>query len=252
MFIITTLILISININAQGIITGKITNQNNEAIGFANVLFLNTNDSTLIRGTVSDENGSFKISNINQEAILLNISMIGYTSFYQKIRKDEFNEPLSIQLVENAETLNSVEIIAKKPLFTQEIDRTVINVQSRITSAGSNALEILSKSPGIQVDRANQVISVMGKQGVIVMINGKRSRMEATALMQLLSSMPSDNIQKIEVITTPPANFDAAGNAGIINIILVKNLDDGFNGNLGGRLGYGVRPKMGANTNFNF
>jgi len=246
--------LIILNVNAQNTITGKITNQNQEHIGFANVLLLNPIDSSLYKGTVANENGIFQMELPKDEEMkyLLHISMIGYMPFYQSVASNATLETLNIQLLEDAEMLNSVEIVAKKTLFTQEIDRMVINVQSSITSAGSNALEILSKSPSIQVDRVNHAISVMGKQGVMIMINGKRSRMDAQALMQLLESMPANNIQKIEVITTPPANFDAEGNAGIINIVLVKHLDDGFNGNIGGRLGHGLRSKMGVNTNFNF
>ena len=121
--------------------------------------------------------------------------------------------------------LDAVEVKARKPLFEQRIDRLVVNVAESITSAGSTALEVLERSPGVIVNRQNNDISMAGKSGVIVMINNKISRLPMDALIQMLEGMPADNIEKIELITTPPANFDAEGNAGIINIILKKNQD---------------------------
>ena len=249
-------VLIVFSLYAQTTLVGKVINEAQEPVSFANILLLQSTDTTLIKGVVTNLEGEFQIivdENISTDAIL-QASMIGYQPKYHKINiiSNQVNSIQPLILSENATVLEGVEVVSRKPLYTQEIDRMVVNVQNSVTSAGGNALEILSKSPGIQVDQANNAIAVMGKQGVIIMINGKRSRMDLQALMQLLGSMPADNIQKIEIITTPPANFDAEGNAGIINIVLVKNMEDGFNGNLGGNFGYGVRPKGGINTNFNF
>ena len=250
--------LLPITLLGQLTITGKTIDHQEQSISFVNVLLLDHADSSLLKGTVTNMNGTFQLEISetiisNKEQVLLHISMIGYEAVYQNIiisSGKKITIP-TITLIESASILNSIEIIAKEPLYVQKIDRMVVNIQNSITSAGGNALEILSKSPNIQVDRVNNIISVMGKQGVVVLINGKRNRMDLQALMQLLESIPADNIEKIEIITTPPANFDAEGNAGIINIILVKNVEDGFNGNFGGNFGYGLRPKMGVYTNFN-
>src|SRR6185295_18723928 len=109
------------------------------------------------------------------------------------------------QLIEKEEILGAVTVTARKPLFEQKIDRLVINVASSITSAGSTALDVLERSPGVVVNRFASSISVNGKSGVIVMVNGKRNYMEIAAVVQMLAAMPSGNIERIEIITTPPA-----------------------------------------------
>src|SRR6185295_2449053 len=139
----------------------------------------------------------------------------------------------------------------RKPLYQQLIDRTVINVENSITSAGSTALEVLMRSPGIMVDHYNNTISMNGKNGVVLMINGKPSYMPVSAVMQMLSSMPSSNIEKIELITTPPANFDAEGNAGYINIVLKTNNNVGTNGSFSVMTGYGKGIITNPSLNFN-
>lgn len=148
--------------------------------------------------------------------------------------------------------LGEVSIVAKKPLFEQKIDRMVINVANSATNAGSSALEVLQRSPGVLVNRQNNAISLAGKAGVVIMINGKINRMPGDAIVQMLQGMNSDNIERIELIHTPPASFDAEGNAGIINIVLKKTADDGLNGSYSLNAGYGRREKYGAGMNMNF
>src|SRR5665213_4256511 len=106
-------------------------------------------------------------------------------------------------------------------MFEQKIDRMVINVKNSITDAGGSALDVLEKSPGVTVNRQNNSIAINGKNGVVVMINGRLTYMPMDALFQLLAGTNADNIEKIELITTPPAKYDAEGNAGYINIVLI-------------------------------
>ncbi|MEM9823138.1 MAG: outer membrane beta-barrel family protein, partial [Bacteroidota bacterium] len=133
-----------------------------------------------------------------------------------------------------------------------QIDRTVVNVQNSVTANGATALTILERSPGINIDRVNNQIAMQGKEGVLVMLNGKLMRMEGNALIQLLQNMPSDNIEKIELITTPPASYDAQGNAGIINIVTIKKEILGTNGTTTLNSSYGQRAKYGGSINLNF
>src|SRR5205085_3545252 len=99
--------------------------------------------------------------------------------------------------------LSGVTLLSKKPMFEQKIDRMVINVKGSITSAGGSALEVLEKSPGVVVNRQSNAIALNGKDGVVVMINGKISRMPMDAVVQMLSGMNASNIDHIELITTP-------------------------------------------------
>ncbi|MEP6750771.1 MAG: outer membrane beta-barrel family protein, partial [Bacteroidota bacterium] len=140
----------------------------------------------------------------------------------------------------------------KKPLLEQKIDRLVINVENSITSAGSTALEILERSPGVIVDHQNNLITMNGKNGVELMINGKMSHLPLAAVVEMLSGMSSGNIEKIELITTPPASFDAAGNAGYINIVLKENNDIGTNGSYNLTAGYGKGLLTAAGINVNY
>src|SRR6185295_13060638 len=145
----------------------------------------------------------------------------------------------NIQLEEEVVDLQQVNLQSRRPLIEQKIDRLVINVKNSITSAGSTALDVLERSPGVIVNRQANSISMSGKEGVMVMINGKISYMPVTALIDMLAGMNAGNIDRIELITTPPSSLDAQGNAGYINIVLSNNPDFGINGSFSATMGYG-------------
>lgn len=146
-------------------------------------------------------------------------------------------------------TLKAAVIRAEKPLFRQQLNGTVVNVGNSILTKGSNALEVLERSPGVVIDRRSNSISLNGKDGVVVLLDGKQLRMSMGQLVDLLNSMPADNIEKIELLTSPPAGYDADGNAGIINIVLKKNREKGTSGSLTTSAGYGYREKASASLN---
>ena len=153
--------------------------------------------------------------------------------------------------IKTTETLADVIVTGKKRLYVQKIDRLVINVAGSITSAGSTVLDILERAPGVIVSRFANSIAINGKGGVIVMINGKRNYLDMAALVQMLSAMPSGNIDRIEIITTPPAKYDADGNAGIINIVFKTNNEYGTNGSYSLMAGYGKWEENSASLNLN-
>src|SRR5207237_5476372 len=103
-------------------------------------------------------------------------------------------------------------------------------VAGSIIATGSTALEVLEKAPGVTVDRQNDNLQLRGKDGVIVQIDGKQTYLSMQDVVNMLRNMPSDNIEKIELITNPGARYDASGNSGIINIRLKKNNNVGTNG----------------------
>ena len=224
-------------------------------VPFANVLLLNASDSVLVVGDVTNDNGEFNLSGISRGNYVLQFSMIGFAdrfmSEFLMTGGGDVKNLGPLILSENVSQLAEVRVVAKKPLFEQKIDRMVVNVATSITSAGNTAIEVLERTPGVNVNRAQGRLSLSGKDGVVVMINGKESRMPAEGVISLLESMSADNIETIELIHTPPANFDAEGNAGFINIVLKKNLDDGLNGSYSLNFGYGTAPKSGVSGNFN-
>ena len=217
-------------------VTGTVLDENSVALPFANVLLLNSSDSTLVKASASDMDGKFEIKDLKFGSYLFKLSMVGYTDFYTpkfQLSTDtpDFNlQPL--MLARLTSELAEVTVKVKKPFIEQQIDRTVLNVKNSITNAGSTVLDVLRKSPGVTVNQNSGTITMAGKDGVQVMINGKLSYIPASALISTLQGMNSNNVERIELITTPPAKFDAAGNAGYINIVLSQRPDEGFNGSV--------------------
>lgn len=240
---------------AQTTLQGLVLNDAEQPMSFANVLLINPADSSLILGNITADNGSYTFENVAAGNYQINVTSIGYKDYYSDEfsldDKPSWSIPTAI-LSEDIEVLEGVEVVEKKAIFEQQIDRLVVNVDNTIALTGTTALEVLKRSPGVAVNPQNNTISMSGKNGVVVMINGKISRMPADAVVQMLSGMSSDNIQKIELIHTPPSNFDAEGNAGFINIVLKKSQDDGMNGGFSLNTGYGKKEKAGVSINLNF
>lgn len=233
-------------------IEGKITGEDGSAIAFANVLLLMPSDSSLVQGTITGEMGNFEIHQINPGKYVLMSSLVGYESTYSgPIEILDKSVHLDMVLREGT-ALEEVVVTDKKPLYIQKIDRMVINVAQSVVSAGGTALEILERSPGVTVNRQNSSVSLLGKDGVIMMINGKISYMPMNAVIQLLDGMSADNIESIELITNPPANLDAEGNAGFINIEMIKRTDLGLQGSYSVSAGYGQDYRTSDNINLNY
>lgn len=244
----------SLNLNAQSsyTISGLIQEKEGEPIAFANVLLYKVSDTTLVKGTLAQEDGRFTLDNVVSGNYIVQGSMIGYKSEYSK--PFELNQDYNVETIvlSGFEALDEVTVVATKQLFEQKVDRMVINVESSIVSSGGSALEILERSPGVLVNRQSNGISLAGKDGVVIMINGKTSYVPASSIVQMLDGMSADNIETIELITTPPANLDAEGNAGFINIVLKKRTDLGLNGSYSLSAGYGDGETTSDNINFNY
>lgn len=237
-------------------LTGRIFQQDGQPAAYANVLLLQAADSSFVKGTTAGEEGHFQLTVTTSGRYMVRMFMTGYLEHLSQSL--ELGESTSrsldlgdIRLLEDAVMMGEVQVVARKPLYEQKIDRMVVNVANSITSSGNNALEVLERSPGVIVNRQSNTIAMNGKSGVVVMINGRITYMPTEAITQLLEGMSSDQIEKIEIITTPPAEYDAEGNAGYINIVLKRNLDDGFNGSYGFTAGYGKGAVGNANINFN-
>ncbi len=243
---LVALLLVSAPLWAQntqkGAVSGSVLDERNAAFPFVNILLLKAKDSTLAKGMTSDTDGKFLFEGIETGRYLTLVSMVGYQKVYSPVFTVANSEvKLSpVTLATSVELLNEVKVVAQKPFIEQQIDRTVVNVENSIVSAGATALEVLERAPGVVVDQQNDALKLRGKDGVLVQIDGKRSFLSQTELMNLLRNTPSDNIEKIELITNPSAKYDAAGNSGIINIVFKKNKNYGTNGNF--TIGGGYMP----------
>ena len=147
--------------------------------------------------------------------------------------------------------LREVSVQAQAPLIERQIDKTVVNVDQNITSTGTNALELLKKLPGVQL-APDGTITLNGKSGVNVTIDGKTTYLSADDLANLLTNTPSSDIQKIEIMTNPSAKYDAAGTGGIINIIRKRSTKSGLNGSLIESFGQGYYSRYNSSLVLNY
>lgn len=240
--------------NADGEISGKVLDQVQKEFPYATVSLLNSKDSTVVRGTLTTDNGNFQFKEVKPGSYLVSVYVVGY----KKIFKGPFaitsaqkqHNVERFQLVTDAQMLKSVNIVKQKPLIERQIDKTVLNVENSALAAGNSALEILAKAPGVTVDKDGK-ISLRGKQGVTVMLDGKPTYLSAEQLANLLRATEGNAIQAIELITNPSAKYDAAGNSGIINIKLKKNRNYGTNGSVLAGTGYGKYYKANGGLTLN-
>ncbi|WP_075341049.1 outer membrane beta-barrel family protein [Tenacibaculum agarivorans] len=226
----TLLILISAFVKAQTL-TGTIVSETQEPLPYVNVI-VNTQEGNLIKAAITNEQGIFKIQDLSPNTYNLVVSFVGYTTVKKiiTITSTSLELPL-IQMQLSSEILDNVTIVAQKSIIKVEPDKTVFNVSATIGSTGNNGLEVLRKAPGVRLDNGNNVI-VEGKTGVLIYIDGRQSFLQGDDLTSYLQSLQADTIESIEIITQPSARFDAAGNAGIINIILKREKGLGTRGSI--------------------
>ncbi len=192
-------------------------------------------DSTVVKIALCDHDGRYAIEFTAGQTALLTASAIGFTDV--SIPVSPTDTIVDIILHSKSAELNSVIVTAKtKPLIERKVDRTVFNVASSISAAGGNAYDAIKKAPAVIVKEGDNSITIAGKSTAQVMLNGRLLQLSAEDLTAYLQAIPADNIDRIEVITAPPAQYDALGNSGLINIVLKKNRSTGYNSTM--RLGY--------------
>ncbi|MCF6404730.1 TonB-dependent receptor family protein [Chitinophaga filiformis] len=234
-------------------ISGRVTQTGNKPVEFATITLLKAKDSSLVKGAIADINGQYEFEQVKQGKYLIAAAYVGMTKAFSKPFEIKGSAPVTIETLSlgtDAKNLKEVNVTAKKPFVEQRADKMVVNVEASIIGSGGTAMDVLEKSPGITIDKDDN-INLKNKSGVIIMIDGKPTNMSSQDVAQLLKSMPSSNIEQIELITNPSAKYDAAGNAGIINIKLKKNKTVGTNGNVSISGAYGLTPKWGGSLNLN-
>ena len=235
-------IVIPLHLFGQGIIKGSVTDEKNLPLMAVTVKLKISTDSVLYKSISTDQSGSFLFSNIPYGNYLMEVDLIGYNKATRSgLIISQIDTAINlgiITLIPSTKTLSGVEIKAQAPLIEKQIDKTVVNVDQNIANTGTNALELLKKLPGVQVSPDGQ-ITLNGKSGVNVTIDGKTTYLSADDLTNLLTNTPSSDIGKIEIMTNPSSKYDAAGTGGIINIIRKKNSKSGLNGTVTGSFGRG-------------
>lgn len=237
-------------------ITATVVNEQKSSIEAATVEVLKSSDSSLVKAALSDKSGAVEFDNIPFGTYIVKANLLGYEPHYSAVFTVTEQEPVislpAISMtVQKATTLQGVTVTAKRPFIQKLSDRLVVNVDNSSVNAGSTAMEVLERSPGITIDQ-NDNIALRGKQGVIIMIDGKITPMSGADLANYLKSLPSSSIDRIDLITNPSAKYDAAGNSGIIDIHLKKDQRLGSNGTVTTGMGQGVYPKANAGATFNY
>ena len=252
-FIITSTAIFGQN-SLKGKIVGSVSEISGKSVEFATITLLRAKDSILVKGILTDEKGNYELENVNEGNYIISVSQVGYEKTYSNsiiVDANHLNNKIDVKMIEASKKLNEVVITAQKPFIEQHIDKMVVNVENSLVSVGSTAIEVLERSPGITVDN-NGNISLKGKQNVRIMIDGKPTYLSAQDLSNMLKNMSANQIEKIEIMTNPSSKYDAAGNAGIINIVMKKNQNMGLNGSVSLSLGQGVYPKQNAGLNLNY
>jgi len=252
---LTTLSLVSFAQVKNGRINGTVTDGSAKTIESATITLLKTKDSSVAKMSVADRTGKFSFEGIEPGIYMVSISAVGHEKGFSEIFEisaSHSNITLkTIDLVPVAKSVGGVTVTSKKPLIEQRIDRTIVNVEASVTSVGSSALEVLEKSPGISVDKDGN-ISLKGKQGVVIYIDGRPSYLSGPDLANMLRSMNASQLEQIEIMTNPPAKYDAAGNSGVINIKTKKNKQFGYNGSITTGFTQGIYPRFNESANFNY
>ncbi|WP_350287720.1 outer membrane beta-barrel family protein [uncultured Croceitalea sp.] len=240
---------LGLTLSAQSI-RGKVVSETQEAVPFAAVTLNQQSDSTLVKAVITDEQGIFEIKNPPSGSFKLNITNLGFADYQVNLNYEATNVDLGvITLAILAENLEEVTVIAEKPMVQVLADKTVFNVENTINATGTSAFELLRKAPGVIVDNSGGII-VEGKTGVQIFIDDKLSVLQGEDLINYLESLQATDIASVEIITQPSSKYDAAGNAGIINIKLKKDKSLGTNGSI--TSGATVGDFLRTNTSVNF
>ncbi len=241
--------------SSAGNVSGSVTDEKGGVLAQATVSLFQQQDSALAKIALSDSAGAFAFSGVAPGSYFVSASYQNQNARTSPTFVLSQSNPAvalpPLAIFQNAEALAGVVVTVKKPLVEQKIDRLVVNVDAAITNAGATALEVLQKAPGVSVDKDGN-ISLRGKSSVLVLLDGKPLYLGSAELAYLLSSMNASQLQQIELMTNPSARYDAAGNAGVINLKTKKSTTQGFNGTVTLGYGQGVYPKSNNSIQLNY
>jgi hypothetical protein len=236
--------------NNKVIVTGTITDtETNIPLEYATISVFNVNSEKAVNGVISDSNGEFSIE-LNKGNYDFKVEFISFKIKYY--RNITVNDPLDLGTIElsiDENMLEEIEVIGEKTEIEIKLDKTVYNIGKDLTLKGSSVSDVLDNLPSVEVDIEGNV-SLRGNESVRILINGKPSGLVGISSNEALKQFPSESVEKVEVITSPSARYNAEGTAGIINIILRRSKLTGFNGSLSLNSGYPERYGVSANLNY--
>lgn len=236
--------------NSEVIVTGTVTDsETNIPLEYATISVFNVNSEDAINGVITDSNGEFSIE-LSKGNYDFKVEFISFKIKYY--RNITVNNPLSLGTIElsiDENILDEIEVIGEKTEIEIKLDKTVYNIGKDLTLKGSSVSDVLDNLPSIEVDIEGNV-SLRGNESVRILINGKPSGLVGISSNEALKQFPSESVEKVEVITSPSARYNAEGTAGIINIILRRSKLTGFNGSLSLNSGYPERYGVSANLNY--
>ncbi|SDR66656.1 outer membrane beta-barrel protein [Gramella sp. MAR_2010_147] len=234
-----------------GKISGSVIDQElNEPIPYATII-INDMEGNLVTGITSGDDGTFLIENVKAGDYVFKVQFIGYKTFSKEIqisRNSTNIEIGQIKLEPNIAMLDETVVIAERTTIEQRVDRKVINIGKDLMTTGSSASEIMVNIPSVNVDQDGN-ISLRGNSNVRILVDGKPTNMDPA---QLLKQIPSTSIKSIELITNPSAKYNPEGMSGIINIVLHKNANQGFNGNLNTGVTFGENTRFNGTLDMNY
>ena len=234
------------------VITGTVLTENGSAADGSTILLLNYKDSSIVNSTTASKNGSFRITGVQPGSYLLLLSKAGYNELYA----GPFNIPAgnafavpNIVLKASIKQLSEVSVTGSRPEIEAQPGKVILNVQNSILAQGNSAFDILKQSPGVRVDNSNN-ISIIGRENALITIDDKPTNLSGEDLVSVLRGIQANMIDRMELITSGSAKYDAA-TGGIINIVLKKGQNTGFNASATGVAGYGKYYKSSAGLVFN-
>ncbi|HEX8348371.1 MAG TPA: outer membrane beta-barrel protein, partial [Hymenobacter sp.] len=240
---------------AQGraAVSGTVASNTGAAVEFATVTLHRATDSTVVKTEFSDPRGSFQLEGAAGGRYLVSVAQVGFGRYWSpafELPTTGMALPAVTLAASTATALKEVTVTARKPLFEHQADRTIVNVADSPLSAGATTLDVLGRSPGVTVD-ASDNLALRGRSGLLVVIDGKRTPLSGTELADYLRTLPAEQLQSIELITNPPAQYDAQGSAGVIAINLKKDQRQGTNGSANVSYGRGQYGKFVAGMSLN-
>ena len=213
-------------------------------VSFANVLLLKASDSTFVKGSISEDDGSCKFTTVKPDEYILKVSFVGFEDTYSTpFRIRESLKVPDLILKPSEEYLDEVTVTAKRPIIQRKIDRYIYNVENTVVSSGTT-YDILRRTPGVVINQGELLVKNRPAQ---VYINDRKVYLTSQELQQLLEGFAGVNVKSVEVITTPPAKYDAEGGA-ILNIVTSKNLSIGYKGSINVSNTVGIVPKYAVGT----
>ena len=245
------------SLSAQsGKITGTVISSEQKSIDGVLVSLLEANTKALIKTEITDYDGTFSFESLSIKDYIIVIEDIAYKTFESEpisLTTQNLSSAVKQIILTPSEIINleGAIVTRNRKIIERKLDKTVINVDAMLSSAGSDAMEILEKLPGITVDQ-NGTITFKGKSGVNVFVDDKPTYLSGSQLEAYLKSLPAEMLSQIELMTNPPAKYEAAGNAGVINIKTKRSKVKGFNGNFSTRLSQGqaTHTRNGLNLNY--